>query len=306
MQISKLAVLSALVSSIAASPIAIHEHHVHRRNAQPVPSSASFSDLSAAAAGAKGITYSPYANDGNCKSAETIQSDVSKLSSFELIRLYATDCSGVENVLAALGSNQKILAGLYDYNNLDSAVSTLASAVKATSRGWDSIYAVSVGNEWVNSGSYSTSQVKSAVESGRSLLSAAGFTGPVVSVDTYVAFQNNPVLCEYSDIIAVNSHPFFDGNTEPSECGSWLLKNIQTIWETCGGQKSVLITEAGWPHSGSSLGVAVPSYENQLTCIKSIQESCGSSVFMFTMYDDLWKDPGSYGVEQSWGVFSDS
>lgn len=302
MQYSNLAILAALVPYVLASPIAIHEHHAHKRNA--VPQASSISDITSVVEGAKGITYSPYANDGSCKSADTIQSDIAKLSSFDLIRLYATDCSGVENVLAALGSSQKIFQGLYNYDDLSSSISTLASAVEATSRGWDAIYAVSVGNEWVNSGTYTTSQVKSAVESARSTLTSAGYTGPVVSVDTYVAMQNNPVLCNYSDIIAVNSHAYFDGTVEPADCGSWLLGNIQSIWSTCGGQKDVLITETGWPHSGDTYGVAVPSYDNQLTCLKSIKESCGSSVFMFTMYDDLWKDPGTYNVEQSWGVFS--
>ena len=49
--------------------------------------------------GAKGITYSPYSDNGGCKSESQIASEVAKLSGFDVIRLYGVDCSQVEAVL---------------------------------------------------------------------------------------------------------------------------------------------------------------------------------------------------------------
>ena len=49
----------------------------------------------------------------------------------------------------------------------------------------------------VNAGSATPSQIKAYVEEGRKALKAAGYTGPVVSVDTFIAVINNPDLCDY-------------------------------------------------------------------------------------------------------------
>ena len=65
-----------------------------------------------AAAGSLGITYSPYTKSDGCKSASQIAQDIAKLSNYEVIRLYSTDCSGIENVLSAMGSNQKLFLGV--------------------------------------------------------------------------------------------------------------------------------------------------------------------------------------------------
>ncbi|ODV59403.1 glycoside hydrolase family 17 protein, partial [Ascoidea rubescens DSM 1968] len=255
--------------------------------------------------GAKAITYSPYTNSGNCKDADTVASDLAKLSGYEIIRVYGTDCDTYGKVLSAIGSNQKLFAGIFHITDIQSQASLLIDAVKSSSRGWNAIYTVSIGNELVNNGAASTGQIKSAIDSVRSILSSAGYTGPVVSVDTLVAVKNNVALCEYSDYIAVNCHPFFDGKVKPSECGSWLKSQVNEVFEKCGSSKSVFIAETGWPHSGQSIGVSVPSSENQQTCIASIKETLGSSVTLFSQYNDYWKDPGPFGVEQAWGMFGD-
>lgn len=269
-------------------------------------SSSGGSGGSGAGSGAKGITYSPYTNSGSCKDASTIKSDIAKLKDFDLIRLYDTDCSGVENVLAAKGSSQKLFAGIYHINKIQDAVDTLSSAVKNVDGGWDNIHTVSIGNELVNSGESKPSDIKTAIDTARSALKSAGYSGKIVSVDTLVAVQNNDELCQYSDYIAVNSHPFWDGNVDASGAGDFLQKQISNIKSKCGGDKSVLITETGWPTKGDTYGSAVPSKDNQEKALKSIINSCGDQVILFTTYDDLWKSPGKYNVEQYWGIFSDN
>ncbi|CCH41772.1 putative family 17 glucosidase SCW4 [Wickerhamomyces ciferrii] len=266
------------------------------------PSSSGGSGSSGENFGAKGITYSPYTNSGSCKDASTIKSDVKKLSGFDIIRLYDVDCSGVESVMSAKGSNQKIFAGIYHVDAISDGVKQLAEALN---NNWDDIYAVSIGNELVNSGEKQASEIKSLVDEAKSALKSAGYTGKVVSVDTLVAVQNNDELCDASDFIAVNSHPFWDGNVEPSGSGDFLKKQISNIKSQCGG-KDVLITETGWPTQGQTFQKAVPSKDNQKEALQSIGDSCGDQVILFTVFDDFWKQAGSYGVEQYWGIFSDN
>lgn len=274
--------------------------------ASPASTGSSSTDsVDTGSAGAKGVTYSPYSDDGGCKSASQIASEVSALSGYSIIRLYGVDCDQVAQVLKAKTSSQKIFAGIYDVSDISGGVETLASAVKSYGS-WDDIYTVSIGNELVNAGSATPSQIGTYVSEGRSALKSAGYTGSVVSVDTFIAVINNPDLCQYSDYMAVNAHAFFDGQIASADAGSWVLQQIQRVWTACGGEKNVLITETGWPHKGDTNGVAVPSKANQQSAISSIKSTCGDSSIIFTAYDDLWKtDSGStFNAEKYWGILS--
>lgn len=262
--------------------------------AEETSSSSSFS------ANSKGITYSPYNSDGTCKDLSSVKSDLEKLSDYSLIRLYGVDCSQVENVLQAKSSSQKLFLGIYYVDQLSEGISQMASAISDYGS-WDDVYTVSIGNELVNSGEATPSQIKSYVASGRELLTAAGYSGPVVSVDTHVAIINNPELCDYSDYMAFNAHAYWDGSVVGSDAGPWLLLQMQRVWSACNG-KNVLCTESGWPHEGDANGVAIASESEQAAAISSIGSTCGDDTIVFTAFDDLWKNPGSKDVEQYWGI----
>lgn len=266
-------------------------------------SSSSGSAGVAGSSGARGITYTPYSDDGGCKSSSQIKKEVGQLDGYDVIRLYGVDCDQVSAVLSAKSKSQKIFAGIFDVANIESGVKTLASAVKS-SGSWDDIDTVSIGNELVNSGQADASQIKKYVESGRSSLKDAGFSGKVVSVDTFIAVYNNPDLCKYSDYIAVNAHAFFDGGYSAQDAGKWVLNQIEGLSSTCGGDKKVLITESGWPSSGDTNGKAVPSKSNQKDAIKSIKKECGDDVLLFTAFNDNWKASGAFNAEKSYGILS--
>ncbi|CAK9685592.1 unnamed protein product [Candida parapsilosis] len=265
--------------------------------------STSSSSSNVGSGGAKGVTYTPYADNGNCKTSSQIASEVAELSGFDVIRLYGVDCDQVAQVLQAKASGQKIFAGIYDVSAISDGVQTIADAVKAHGS-WDDIHTVSVGNELVNSGQANPSQIKSYVNQAKSALKSAGYNGSVVSVDTFIAVINNPELCDYSDYIAVNAHCFFDGYYTADQAGEWVLSQIQRVSTACGNSKNVLITETGWPSRGDSNNKAVPSKENQEAAIQSIKDTCGSASILFTAFNDLWKADGPYNAEKYWGLLS--
>lgn len=257
----------------------------------------------------KGIAYSPYRKQGGCKSASEVAADIKLLLSYDIIRLYATDCSGIPNVLAAMGPSQQLFLGVVniDQGLILGDLGTISSAVQATSRGWSAVHTIAIGNELVNSGQQTPSAIISAVNYARSWLqsNASGYKGYVVSVDTLVAVLGNPSLCDASDYLAVNSHPFWDGGVQPGNSGPWLQQQIQALQSKCNNGKQILITETGWPTEGQSFQSCVPSVSNQVAAIKSIVQLLASQVLMFTTYNDYWKDPGPYGVEQHWGIYGD-
>lgn len=266
-------------------------------------SGSSGSSVGSGAAGAKGITYSPYNGDGSCKSAGQVKSDLAQLKGFNLIRLYGVDCNQVPNVLAALSPGQKIFAGIFNVGNIAGDISTLASAVSAAG-GWSVVDTVSIGNELVNSGQANVGQIQSYVDQGRSALKAAGYNGPVVSVDTFIAVINNPGLCACSDYVAVNAHAFFDGHVVAENAGDWVLQQLQRVSSACGGKK-VVITESGWPNRGNANGQCVPGVQQQQAAIASIKSKCGDATILFNAFDDLWKSDNAYtfGAEKYWGIY---
>lgn len=285
-------------SSVAPAPVAASS------SAAAAPSSGSSGASSGSFSGAKGITYSPYNADGSCKSAGQVKSDLAQLKGYSTIRLYGVDCNQVPNVLAALAPGQKIFAGIFNVGNIAGDIGTLASAVTAAG-GWSVVDTVSIGNELVNSGQATVGQIQGYVDQGRAALKAAGYNGPVVSVDTFIAVINNPGLCGCSDYMAVNAHAFFDGHVVAGNAGDWVLQQIQRVSSACGG-KRVVITESGWPNRGFPNGQCVPGASEQAAAISSIVSKCGSDTFLFSAYDDLWKsdNAGTFGAEKYWGIYN--
>lgn len=247
-----------------------------------------------------GITYSPYTSSGGCKSLSEVQSDLAELTDYEIIRLYGVDCSQVEFVLQAKLAAQKLFLGIYYVDAIEAGISEIAAAIESYGS-WDDVYTVSIGNELVNGGSATVDQVASYVSTGRSALTSAGYTGPVVSVDTHVAVLANTGLCEISDYIAINAHAYFDYNTAAADAGTWLLTQIERVYSACGSSKNVLVTESGWPHQGDTYGQAIASPEAQAAAIASLKETCHDSVILFTAFDDLWKADGYLNCEKYWG-----
>ncbi|KAH3680202.1 hypothetical protein WICMUC_000467 [Wickerhamomyces mucosus] len=257
-------------------------------------------------AGAKGISYSFYNNDGTCKSSEVVQEDLAKISSFEIIRTYDTDCDSVALALRFMKPHQKLFAGIFFLGRLDESLEIISDAVAQYADGnWDRIDTISIGNEIINFGKAKLIDVRSALDRARFFLAARGYTGKIVNTDTLVAMLNNRELCTMSDYIAVNSHPYWDGGVQPHEAGPWLISQLKMLDDVCQnfGKKPIILAEAGWPKEGKRFGEhGIPSKDNQLIAIKSIIDALGPRTILFTAFNDYWKPPGSHGVEPYWGL----
>ncbi|GBL50354.1 hypothetical_protein [Candidozyma auris] len=280
-------------------------------SSQPSSSASAASDshvakIAAYAEKGAGITYSPYTKSGQCKTASEVASDIAKLRSFNLIRLYSVDCSGIQNVVSAMSSSQKLYLGVWSIDNLDSDLSNMAQQVNSGSRGWNAVHTVAIGNELVNAGTKTASQVRNAVNEARQWFksNAPSYNGYIVTVDTLAAVMADSSMCDISDYLAVNCHPYFSG-VEASTSGSWLKQQVAQLRSHCNNGKDILVTESGWPSFGNTVGEAVPSLQNQFSAVRSLGNVMGSEVIMFTMYNDYWKNPGSWNVEQHWGIYGD-
>lgn len=268
----------------------------------PAPAAPAYS--APAATSGQGIVYSPYNSDGTCKTQDQVTADFAKITGYGLVRIYGIDCDQVNTVkTAATAKGMKLFLGIFDINSVEAQAATIIAAVKGD---WSSIDTVSVGNEIVNGGG-SVDAVVAAVNTARTTLRGAGYNGPVVTVDTFVAMIAHPELCQCSDYAAANAHAFFDGGVAAGNAGQFVLEQSQRVASACGGKK-VVITESGWPWQGATNGAAVPSKENQKAAIDSIKSKFSENIILFTAFDDLWKqnNAATHGAECYWGFVEQS
>ena len=211
---------------------------------------------------------------------------------------------------ATKGKNVQIFAGVMglDKNNVYSSSvvqSQLQDLITQVNGDWSVINTVSVGNELVNGGKASPSQVIADLSASRSTLRAKGYNGPVVTVDTMIAVENNIQLCLESDYCAINCHAFYDGGVLPSGAGQFVLNFVKKISAAAGG-KTTVVTESGWPSKGSANGVAIPSVANQQTAMSSLKSTFSTNLIQYTAYNNLWLTSSSDSTISWWGVYGTS
>lgn len=250
------------------------------------------------------ISYSPYNPDQTCKVPAQVAKDLEKLDSFSVVRLYGTDCNQTANVLAATqGKSIQIFAGFFDIKDIPNEVQLLSTAVNGD---WSRVNTVGVGNELVNNGA-SAGSVIAAIDQARGLLKTAGYSGPVVTVDTMVAMKANIELCHASDYCAINCHAFFDPHVSAEGAADFVLGWAQQISSLAGG-KATVVTETGWPSSGASHDNAVPSKENQAMVVSALKAKFSSNMILFSAYNNKWRqdNSGTFGAEKFWGILGDA
>lgn len=251
-----------------------------------------------------GICYDMINSQSQCKTISTINQDFSFLKGqgYGIVRVYGIGCPVGDFVAGASQNGLKLMVGLNTIGNLNGDLNTLIGMINDA---WGTIDTVYIGNELVNNGAASSGQVAAAVTTARGILSGTGFSGNVVTVDTFNAMEYDATICSTSDYCAANAHAFFDANTVAANAGSFVLAAYNGVMKANNGKKTV-ITESGWPWQGSCNGQACPSIPNQRTAIDSIMQSFSSmpnNIFMFQGYDAGYKQPGQFGVEQYFGIY---
>ena len=113
---------------------------------------------------------------------------------------------------------------------------------------------------------------------------------PVGCVDAYHQFLERPALVAACDVILPNCYPFWEG----ADIGhAWLyLKRMHALVQAAAGEKTVIVTETGWPGKGQAVADAVPSAENAMRYFIDVQlwaRREGVKLFYFSSFDEPWK-----------------
>lgn len=258
-----------------------------------------------------GITYTPYqSSNGDCKSASAVRSDIQTLKNkgFSVVRVYSTDCDTLSSVGAACKEfGMELILGVFvketgcTYSTAD--IKTQVDAIAEWAE-WDIVKLIVVGNEAIMNGYCSPTELQELITVVKSKCS--GYTGPYTISETLNIWQRSDVssaICGVVDVTGANIHPYFNSAVEPSGAGEFVSGQLDLLKEVCSGN-DVINLECGWPTRGTCNGVACPGTSQQAAAISSIRESCGDKTVFFSYEDDMWKQPGDCGCEQSWGAKS--
>lgn len=260
-----------------------------------------------------GVTYDPFTgSEGNsrCKTDAEIADEFSRMSSYKAVRIYGMGCNIVPLAVQNAQKNGQTLMGAAYLSNkgngedLSTVIKTWKSAVDQYAKGsWDILKLFAVENERVNDHDMTASEVVDAIRRGRDQLRSVGYEGPVGAVETVPATIDNPSICQASDVVMVNCHPFFDPNTAADDAGPFVKAQVERVKTACNTDR-VVVTETGWPHQGDANGKAVPSPDNQAKALASIRSEFASDVFIHNAFDSLWKSDwaSSFNAERYWGV----
>ncbi|SCU84635.1 LAFA_0D11078g1_1 [Lachancea sp. 'fantastica'] len=254
------------------------------------------------------LVYSPYNNDNSCKDSSSVYNDLQYIKSkgVSQIRVYGTDCNSLQTITSAAKSfgitiNQGLWISSAGVDSIDDSVNDILSYGQAN--GWDLFDILTIGNEAVLSGYCTVEDLINKISSVRSKFESAGFTGKYTTSEPPVTFQNNPDLCRKSniDFVGINSHAYFDVNSSADTAGSFVKGQLELIQQIC-GTNNVEVTETGYPSAGDQNGGNIPSEENQAIAVQKILSEMDMQVTILSTFDDLWKQPGPYNIEQHFGI----
>lgn len=250
-----------------------------------------------------GMTYSPYANNGQCKGEADVQKDIDEIAKkgFSHVRLYATDCNGLENVgKAAKQHNLKMIVGVYIDNTGVSGAQKQVQSLSEWAQ-WDMVPLVVVGNEAINNGYVTVGELAGLISSAKKTFQQSGYTGHVTTSEPINIWeQQGTSLCSSIDSVGANIHPFFNAQVTADQAGKFARSEVKILEGICPG-KDVMILETGWPNGGQANGAAVPGQKQQAAAIKALVDEVGKQSVFFSYSNDLWKDAGAFNVERYWG-----
>ncbi|CAN6612260.1 hypothetical protein TRVA0_005S00738 [Trichomonascus vanleenenianus] len=254
------------------------------------------------------IVYSPYNNDRSCKDLSAVEADMKLISSrpIKSLRVYSTDCNALNNVIPTakkydIKVNQGLWIGPSGADSIDGQVNDLVNFGKAN--GWGQFTMVLVGNEAVLQNWVTAGQLVDKVRQVKERLRDAGYQGPISTSEPPVTYMRTPELCnnDVLDFVGINPHPFFDPGSNADSAGTFVAGQVTLTKQHCPNKK-IYITETGYPSAGKPLGNNSPSPENQQKAIRNIVQVTNGYATFLTAFDDLWKDPGPWNIEQHFGI----
>jgi exo-beta-1,3-glucanase (GH17 family) len=127
---------------------------------------------------------------------------------------------------------------------------------------------------------------------------------PVGYVDAYYLFERHPRITAACDVVLTNCYPFWEGCPRDQAIAYMQSMYQRTVAVAAG--KKVIISETGWPHTGTAFHGAVPSVEGAMRYFIDTYRWArrdGVEVFYFEAFDEAWKVGAEGDVGAYWGLW---
>lgn len=249
-----------------------------------------------------GISFSPYLDGqspGTEISAQQIRDRLSIIQPYtHWIRSFS--CIEGNQAIAPIAHENglKTMVGVGLSDNLDDNEIELANGIEIARAGHANILAI--GNEVLLREELSEDQLIDYIERARAAVPGV----PVSYVDAYFLFENHPRVAAACDVLLVNCYPFWESCA--AEYALLYMKEMYRRARVAADGKPVIISETGWPTTGTAFGAAVPSHDNALDYfIQTYQWAAqeGIEIFYFSSFDESWKVGAEGDVGAYWGLW---
>ncbi|KAI4749644.1 glycoside hydrolase [Aureobasidium sp. EXF-12298] len=222
------------------------------------------------------------------------QQGLNTTSGWNSARLYTMIQDGTSNTVisaipAAIATNTTLLLGLWASETqavFDNELTALKNAISQYGSEFaDLVVGISVGSEDLyretpagiasNAGTgQSPSVLVDYIGQVRSAISGTVLSSkPVGHVDTWTGYTNssNSAVLAAVDFIGLDEYPYYENtaSNSVSNANSLFFDKYNAVEAVANG-KPIWITETGWPTSGATENLAVPSVDNAETYWKSI------------------------------------
>lgn len=126
----------------------------------------------------------------------------------------------------------------------------------------------------------------------------------VTTADTYDQLLKHPRVMAECDVIMYNSYPYWKGVSidDAIEIQDNVYKSIADQVKN----KSITVSETGWPSAGNTIGSAVPSPQNSTRYFKefvSWARKNNVQYFYFEAFDESWKANNEGPQGARWGIW---
>lgn len=249
-----------------------------------------------------GITFSPY-TEGQGPGTQIGEQQIRER--LQVIRPYVNwvrsfSCTeGNEQIpRIAVENGLKTMVGVWLDDDRENNERELAGAIEVARAGHADILAV--GNEVLLRGDLPEDELVDYINHAKRAVPDVD----VGYVDAYFKFVDHPRVTEACDVILANCYPFWESC--PAEYSLLYMKDMYRRAVQAASGKKVIISETGWPDTGTPEGGAVPSVENALKYfINTYQwaEEEGIEVFYFSSFDETWKVEKEGDVGAYWGLW---
>jgi exo-beta-1,3-glucanase (GH17 family) len=123
-------------------------------------------------------------------------------------------------------------------------------------------------------------------------------------VDAYFLFEKHPRITAACDVVLTNCYPFWEGCPR-EEAIAYMQAMYRRTVAVAGGRK-VIISETGWPNTGSAFHGSVPSVEGAMSYFVDTYRWARQDdveVFYFAAFDEAWKVGAEGDVGAYWGLW---